>query len=66
MQMKGSIGVKESDINVSWLDPYFNDSLWRFGIDLQYNTSTILTTNYRLNTLGTVLNATYPVSSYFN
>jgi outer membrane protein insertion porin family len=66
MQMKGSIGVKESDINVSWLDPYFNDSLWRFGVDLQYNTSTILTSNYRLNTLGTVLNATYPVSSYFN
>ena len=65
LQVKGTIGKKESDVNVSWLNPYFNDSLWRFGIDLQYSTSTILADDYRLNTIGTTLNTSYPVSSYF-
>ncbi len=65
LQVKGTIGVKESDVNISWLEPYFNDSLWRLGIDLQYSTSTILTSNYRLNTIGTTINTSYPVSAYF-
>lgn len=65
LQVKGTIGAKESDVNVSWLNPYFNNTLWRLGIDLQYSTSTILTSNYRLNTFGTIINTSYPVSAYF-
>jgi outer membrane protein insertion porin family len=65
LQIKGSIGVKESDVNVSWLDPYFNDSLWRFGVDLTYSRSTILSDDYALTSFGTTLNTSYPVSSYF-
>lgn len=65
LQVKGSIGVKESDVNISWLDPYFNDSLWRFGVDLTYSRSTILSDDYALTSFGTTLNTSYPVSSYF-
>ncbi len=65
LQIKGSIGVKESDVNISWLDPYFNDSLWRFGVDLTYSRSTILSDDYALTSFGATLNTSYPVSSYF-
>jgi outer membrane protein insertion porin family len=64
LQVKGSIGVKESDVNISWLDPYFNDSLWRFGVDLTYSRSTILSDDYALTSFGSTLNTSYPVSSY--
>ena len=65
LQIKGSIGMKESDVNISWMEPYLNDSLWRLGVDLNYSTSTILSSDYRLNTIGATVNTSYPVSAYF-
>jgi outer membrane protein insertion porin family len=64
-KMKGTVGQKESGASVSWLHPYFNDTLWRFGVDLDYITSTLLTKNYRIHTIGTQLSAMYPVTRTF-
>ncbi len=65
LQIKGTVGAKESDINVSWLEPYFNDSLWRLGIDFSWGTNTIVTNNYRLHNIGTTINTSYPLTPYF-
>ncbi|MBM3183959.1 MAG: outer membrane protein assembly factor BamA [Chlamydiae bacterium] len=66
LQVKGSIGLRESGVNISWLEPYFNDTLWRFGVDLEYQWTNVVAKDYNINTFGTVLNASYPLSSYFN
>jgi outer membrane protein insertion porin family len=66
LQIKGTIGVKESDVNVSWLDPYFNDSLWRLGIDFQASTSKVLSNDYNLKTIGSTVTTSYPLTSYLN
>lgn len=66
LQVKGSVGLRETGVNVSWLEPYFNDTLWRFGVDLDYNWSNVVAKDYSINTFGTTLNAGYPLSSYLN
>lgn len=62
--MRGSIGTKEKNITISWMDPYFNDSLWRLGTDISYSHNDLVSTDYDLHTFGFNLFATYPYSSY--
>lgn len=66
LQIKASIGKKESGVTVSWLEPYFNDTRWRLGTDFDYNRSSILSDRYRLNTFGTTLSTTYPLTPYLS
>jgi len=65
LQIKGQIGVVESEVGVTWLDPYYNDSLWRIGADFTYGVNSIVSPNYRMHTLGGALSAKYPISPTF-
>ena len=65
-ELKGSIGMKESSVGVSWLEPYFADSLWRIGVDTEYARSTAISPHYDTHTLGGALSAKYPISPYFS
>lgn len=65
-QVKGSIGLKEQGVDVSWLNPYIFDTLWRFGFSFNYNRSQVISNEYTTHTLGGGLNATYPLSSYLS
>lgn len=65
-KIKGTVGEKESGVSVSWLNPYFNDSLWRFGVDFDYITSILLSSNYRIHTIGGQVSTIYPVTRTFS
>ena len=66
LQIKGTIGAREYGVNVSWLDPYLFDSLWRFGLDFDYNKSSIVSKSYDIHALGGGMSATYPLTSAYS
>lgn len=66
LQLKGTVGAREYGANVSWLNPYLFDSLWRFGMNLDYNKSSIVSKNYDIHTFGGSMTATYPLTSNFS
>lgn len=63
-QLKGQIGAKESEVGFTWMDPYYNDTLWRVGMDLNYQVNSIMSPNYRFRTLSGSVSARYPLSPY--
>ncbi len=69
LQIKGTVGAREYGVNVSWLDPYLFDSLWRFGVDFDYNRSSVMYDtnvfdgNYSIHAIGGAMSATYPLTS---
>lgn len=69
LQIKGTVGAREYGVNISWLDPYVFDSLWRLGVDFDYKKDSVMyDTNvfdgsYGLHVLGGAISATRPLSS---
>lgn len=63
-QLKGQIGARESEIGASWMDPYYNDTLWRVGADINYGVNSVVSTQYTFRTLGGGLSAKYPLSQF--
>ncbi len=66
LQIKGTVGAREYGVNISWLNPYLYDTLWRFGVNIDYNQSSIPDKNYNIHTIGGAMSATYPVTSAFS
>ncbi|MES2122163.1 MAG: BamA/TamA family outer membrane protein, partial [Chlamydiota bacterium] len=50
---------------LSWLTPYFRDSLWRVGFDVSQTNSMLITKDYDINTFGFSLYASYPLNYYW-
>lgn len=69
LQIKGTVGAREYGVNVSWLDPYVFDSLWRLGVDFDYKKDSVMYDenvfkgSYGLHVLGGAISATHPLSS---
>jgi outer membrane protein insertion porin family len=63
LRAKANFGSKQHSYTLSWLDPYFRDSLWRLGIDTTYSRSDLQSKEYDINTLGTSVYASYPLNS---
>ncbi len=62
---KFTIGVKQQSYVVSWMTPYFRDSLWRTGFEGSVTESTLTSTDYIVRTYGLTLFAAYPVTTYW-
>ncbi len=62
---RASLGTKQNTYSVSWLTPYFRDSLWRVGFDVTYSQSHLISDDYQINTLGGTLYASYPLTYYW-
>ncbi len=62
--VKGTAGAKQNNILVSWLNPYVNDSLWRFGVELS-QTYSKLQKNAKVITYGGSVYTSYPLSTYW-
>lgn len=62
---RASIGAKQRTYTVSWLTPYFRDTLWRVGFDVSETHSTLISDDYDINTLGFSLYASYPLNNYW-
>ncbi len=60
---RASIGKKQSNYFLTWMDPYFLDSLWRFGFEISKTSSELQSTDYDTDTYGTTLFASYPITN---
>ena len=49
---RANIGAKQRSYTLSWLTPYFRDTLWRVGFDVSESHSTLISKDYDINTIG--------------
>lgn len=61
---RASWGARESSYSISWMTPYFRDTLWRVGFDTTYSNSRLQSKDYDIHNLGFSLYANYPLSPY--
>jgi outer membrane protein insertion porin family len=62
-QFKANIGSRQRSYSLSWMDPYFYDSKWRFGFDLVKNTNDVTSKDYTNDIYGFTIYASYPITS---
>ncbi|MBM3191924.1 MAG: hypothetical protein FJZ63_04660, partial [Chlamydiae bacterium] len=62
--LRASWGKKESSYTLSWMAPYFRDTLWRFGFDTSYSRSRLIDKDYLIDNLGFALYANHPITPY--
>ncbi len=60
-----SIGARQRSYSVSWLTPYFRDTLWRVGFDVNETKSTLISKDYHIQTFGFSIYASYPLNHYW-
>jgi outer membrane protein insertion porin family len=60
-----SLGSKQRTYSLSWLNPYFRDSLWRVGFNAEDNFSKLQSKDYTINSLGLTFYASYPLTPYW-
>ena len=60
-----SLGARERSYLISWLNPYFRDTLWRVGFDVTRTHSELQSKDYEINTTGFSLNASYPLTAFW-
>ena len=60
-----SLGKKQTNYLLSWMDPYVRDSLWRLGFEISKTTSTLQSSDYDIDTYGFSVFAAYPLTSYW-
>jgi len=65
-QAQLSVGRKLSSVKISWLTPYLNDTLWRFGFDATYSINKTQSKDFRADTFGGTLYASHPITNYWN
>jgi len=58
-------GKLQQNYMISWLDPYYNDTLWRFGFELNYSISRIQSDDYKVSSFGGSFFGGYPITSYW-
>lgn len=66
LNIKFSLGTKQQSYSLSWLNPYWNDTLWKVGFDVNYSKSNIISDDYDMDTFGIGIYGTYPLSAYWN
>lgn len=62
--IRGTVGRKEWNTLVSWMNPYVNDSLWRLGVEIT-NTFSELQNNEKVVTYGGSVYTNYPLTTYW-
>lgn len=60
---KFSIGAKEQVYTLSWMNPYFDDTLWRVGYDVTFAKSRVTNDNFKSKSIGFNFFTSYPLSS---
>lgn len=64
--IKVTIGKKQTSYSLSWMDPYFNDTLWRVGFDVNKAKSTLISKDYEIDSLGFTIYTSYPLTSFLS
>lgn len=63
--VRGTIGKKQNNILISWMNPYVNDTLWRLGVELSQTYSNDLQQNVNVKTYGGSVYTNYPLSQFW-
>lgn len=62
-RIRASVGEKQTAYTLSWMTPYFRDTMWRTGFDLSKTYSTLQSSDYRIDTYGGSIFAAYPLNN---
>jgi outer membrane protein insertion porin family len=62
LHAKVSVGAKNRSYLFSWMTPYFKDTLWRVGFDVNVSQSSLQSSDYQIDTVGGSLFASYPLN----
>jgi outer membrane protein insertion porin family len=62
--VRGTVGKKQNNILISWMNPYVNDSLWRLGVELS-RTFSELQKHVNVVTYGGSVYTSYPLSNFW-
>lgn len=62
---KATIGTKQQAYLFTWMDPYFRDSLWRFGFEISGTLSQLQSKDYHIRTIGSSVFTSYPITNYW-
>ncbi|MBS0627193.1 MAG: BamA/TamA family outer membrane protein, partial [Verrucomicrobia bacterium] len=65
LRAKASFGSKQTAYTLSWMTPYFKDTLWRVGFDTSYSRSDLESKDYHINNLGGSIFASYPLNAFW-
>ncbi|MCB1068457.1 MAG: outer membrane protein assembly factor BamA, partial [Simkania sp.] len=64
-QLKAQIGKKQQTYSLTWMDPYFRDTLWRFGFEASYSKNRLQSDDYDVDIVGGSIFANYPLTNYW-
>lgn len=59
-----SVGTKSRSYHLSWTKPYFRDTPWIVGFDLEQSNVRYISRDYDINGFGGMLHAKYPINPY--
>jgi outer membrane protein insertion porin family len=62
--VRGTLGKKQNNVLVSWMNPYVNDSLWRLGVEVS-RTFSKLQKHVVVVTYGGSVYTNYPLNNYW-
>jgi len=62
---KVTLGSAVRTYLISWMTPYFKDTLWRVGFEAYINQSQLEAKDYEIDSLGGSIFASYPLSAYW-
>lgn len=66
LKIKTGLGTKLDDYSVSWTKPYFLDSNWAIGVNVNKNLSRIQSSNYTIDSLTTNVHSFYNINGYLS
>lgn len=64
LHIRGTLGAKQNNILVSWMNPYVSDTLWRLGVEIS-RTFSELQKHVVVVTYGGSVYTNYPLSNYW-
>jgi outer membrane protein insertion porin family len=64
-RLRAQIGSKQQNYSAVWMDPYFKDTLWRFGFEVNYSKTRVQSKDYRVSSYGGAIFANYPFTPYW-
>lgn len=62
---KATLGSKQRSYVISWVTPYFRDTLWRVGFDTFLSQSKLTAKKYEVDSVGGSVFASYPINAYW-
>ncbi|MFA5250790.1 MAG: outer membrane protein assembly factor BamA, partial [Parachlamydiales bacterium] len=65
LHANATFGKKQRSYLLTWMDPYFRETNWRFGFELSDTWSQLQTRDYTVKTYGGSLFTSYPLSNFW-